>query len=76
MDDGQQQRLATAQELYEDLETYIAAGFTRKEAMQWMCRTTVTINQTPMQYPPEMYEFWERQNALALKISSEMNDED
>jgi len=76
MSDGHEQRLVTAQELYEDLQTYMEAGFTREEAMQWLCRTTVNINSAPAQYPPEMYEFWERQNALALKISAEMADDD
>lgn len=73
-DDGAGQRLVTAQELYEDLQTYMAAGFTRKEAMQWLCRTVVNI--TPAQYPPEMYEFWERQNALAITLNDELKPDD
>jgi len=73
--DDAEQRLATAQQLYEDLQTYIAAGFTREEAMQWLCRTVVTVSQVPVKYPPEMYEFWERQNALALTLQDEFKDE-
>jgi hypothetical protein len=73
-DDGAEQRLVTAQELYEDLQTYMAAGFTRKEAMRWLCRTVVNI--TPAQYPPEMFEFWERQNALAITLNDELKPDD
>lgn len=72
MTDGQEQRLVTAQELFEDLQTYIAAGFTREEAMQWLCRTVVNIS--PVAYPPEVHEFWERQNALATKLLTEMDE--
>lgn len=64
----------TAQELYEDLQTYMAAGFTREEAMQWLCRTVVNVTASST-YPPEMYEFWERQNALALTLQEELSDE-
>jgi hypothetical protein len=73
-DDGAEQRLVTAQELYEDLQTYMAAGFTREEAMQWLCRTVVNI--APAQYPPEMFEFWERQNALAITLNDELKPDD
>jgi hypothetical protein len=75
VNDEQEQRLVTAQELYEDLEAYMAAGFTREEAMQWLCRTVVNINPASTTYPPEVHEFWERQNALATKIMVEMEDE-
>jgi len=75
MSDGHEQRLVTAQELYEDLQTYMEAGFTREEAMQWLCRTVVNINPASTTYPPEMHEFWERQNALATKIMVDMEDD-
>ena len=73
MRDGHEDRLQTARDLYEDLETYMAAGFTRDEAMQWLCRTFINISPTAS-FPPEIFEFWERQNALATKMMTERDD--
>ena len=73
MREGHEERLEQAQIFYEDLQTYMAVGFTREEAMQFMCRAVVNVHQQS-QYPPEMHEFWERQNALATKILTEMDD--
>lgn len=64
---------AEALESYRWLQAYLAAGFTRTEAMQILCRPVVTIS--PASYPPEMMEFWERQNALATKLMIEMDDD-
>jgi len=64
-----------AADSYETLQAYVTAGFTREEAMQVLCRPHVTIAQAPVKYPPEMYEFWGRQNALATKMIVEMDDE-
>ena len=76
MREGHEERLQTARDLYEDLETYMAAGFTREEAMQWLCRTQIHVSTAPVSYPPEVHEFWERQNALATKIMVEMEDDE
>jgi len=76
MREGHEERLQTARDLYEDLQTYMAAGFTREEAMQWLCRTVVNITPATTTYPPEVHEFWERQNALATKIMVEMEDDE
>jgi len=71
-----EEKAADAQTSYEWLEAYVAAGFTREEAMQILCRPWVTIKHAQAQYPPEMYEFWERQNAVASKMIIDMNDDD
>lgn len=57
------------------LKAYMDAGFTREEAVQLLCQPMVTINSSQAQYPPEMYEFWERQNAFATKALNEMDSE-
>ena len=52
----------------------LEAGFTEEQAMQVLCRPWVTIKQIPANYPPEMYEFWERQNAFATKALKELDE--
>ena len=64
-----------AEQSYAWLKAYVAAGFTREEAMQILCRPWVTMTATPANYPPEVMEFWERQNALATKLMFEVDDE-
>ncbi len=65
---------ADAADSYEWLKAYMDAGFTRTEAMRILCRPWVTLQPTASQYPPDLYEFWERQNSLATKMLNEYDD--
>lgn len=64
-----------AKDSYALLEAFVEAGFTREEALQILCRPHVNIT-TAATYPPEVMEFWERQNALATKMMFELDDPD
>ena len=65
---------ATVNEWYELFLAYCDAGFTEDQAMQLLCKPVVVINHASP--PPEQYEFMERQNALATKLMTEMDQHD
>ena len=64
----------SARDYYEWYLAYVEAGFTEAQAMAILTRPAVnyTVNSS---YPPELYEFWERQNAAALAVTDELNDD-
>jgi hypothetical protein len=57
---------------YDQYLALVEVGFTEKQATVIMSRPQVTVNSSP--YPPEVMEFWERQNALATKLLVDMDD--
>lgn len=61
-----------ANDLYAWLEAYVGAGFTREEAMQIICKATVTVQGSQM--TPDMHEMVERVNAVYSRLLSNMKD--
>ena len=63
--------VAIAQTYYDQYLAFLEVGFTEEQATLLLSRPQVTV--TPG-FPPELHEFWERQNALALKVMKELDD--